>query len=138
MNMEIRTFELGDEDAVTSLWREVFAYEAPRNEPGFVIRSKLQTQPELFFVAIDDGAVVGTVMAGYDGHRGWIYSLAVGPSHRGRGIGTALVRHVESALHQLGCPKINLQVLSSNAEVVEFYRKLGFAVEERISMGKVI
>ena len=77
-------------------------------------------------------------MGGYDGHRGWIYSLAVAPRFRRRGIGTALVRHVEKALLGRGCPKINLQVLPSNSDVVAFYRKLGYKVEERISIGRVL
>jgi ribosomal protein S18 acetylase RimI-like enzyme len=85
-----------------------------------------------------DGKTVGTVMGGYDGHRGWIYSLAVDPDHRHQKIGTALVRHVVRTLANLGCPKINLQVLSSNVATVDFYTKLGYRVEERISLGKVL
>jgi ribosomal protein S18 acetylase RimI-like enzyme len=85
-----------------------------------------------------DGAVAGTVMGAYDGHRGWIYSLAVRPEVRRRGIGTALMRHVERELARLGCPKVNLQVLASNVATVAFYRKLGYAVEERVSRGKLL
>jgi ribosomal protein S18 acetylase RimI-like enzyme len=77
-------------------------------------------------------------MGGYDGHRGWVYSLAVRPDLRRRGVGTALMRHVERALADLGCPKVNLQVLASNAATVAFYRGLGYDVEERLSMGKVL
>ena len=98
----------------------------------------MTVQRDLFFVALLDGKLVGTVMGGYDGHRGWVYSLAVTPELRRRGIGTALVRHVERALRERGCPKINLQVLASNAATVAFYEKLGYAVEERVSMGKVL
>jgi ribosomal protein S18 acetylase RimI-like enzyme len=138
LSMEIRTFQQPDEPDVVALWSKVFAYPEPRNEPARVIRHKMAVQPELFFVAIVDGSVVGTVMGGYDGHRGWIYSLAVDPEHRRQKIGTALVRHVERALEQQGCPKINLQILSSNAATADFYTKLGYRVEERISMGKVL
>ena len=77
-------------------------------------------------------------MGGYDGHRGWIYSLAVAPDCRRRGIGSMLMKHAESALKQLGCPKINLQVLAGNAQVVDFYKRLGYAVEERINLGKIL
>ncbi len=136
--MSIRAYHSEDEPAVVGLWREVFSYPAPHNDPGFAVHLKCRTQPELFFVAVDGGKVIGTVMGGFDGHRGWIYLLAVAPESRRRGVGTALVRHVEAALRELGCPKINLQVLADNADVVEFYRKLGFKVEERISMGKVL
>jgi ribosomal protein S18 acetylase RimI-like enzyme len=134
--MPIRTFQEGDEPAVVALWKEVFAYAEPRNDPATVIRQKMAAQPELFFVAVIDEKVTGTVMGGYDGHRGWIYSLAVDPAHRGQKVGSALIRHVEKALAELGCPKINLQLLESNAGAVEFYEKLGYRVEERISMGK--
>jgi ribosomal protein S18 acetylase RimI-like enzyme len=133
----IRAFEEADERAVVKLWEEVFAYPQPRNAPAKVIRDKLAVQRDLFFVAVADGVLVGTVMAGYDGHRGWVYSLAVSPAARRRGIGTALMRHAERELTRRGCSKINLQVLASNAATVAFYTKLGYAVEERISMGKV-
>ena len=75
-------------------------------------------------------------MAGYDGHRGWLYSLAVSDPYRGNGIGSALVRQAEAALTERGCLKINLQILEDNREVEEFYQKLGYLTEPRISMGK--
>jgi ribosomal protein S18 acetylase RimI-like enzyme len=103
-----------------------------------VIRHKLAVQRELFFVARLDGRLVGTVMGGYDGDRGWVYTLAVGPDVWRRGIGTALMRHVERELAVRGCPKVNLQVLASNAATVAFYEKLGYSVEERVSLGKLL
>jgi ribosomal protein S18 acetylase RimI-like enzyme len=136
--MEIRPFHESDRDAVIPLWKDVFAYPAPHNDPAKVIRDKLAFQRDLFLVAILDGAVVGTVMGGYDGHRGWIYSLAVNPEVRRQGIGTALMKHVEEVLAKRGCPKVNLQLLASNAETVAFYRRLGYFVEERVSMGKLL
>ena len=92
--------------------------------------------PDLFLVAAEESRVLGTVMGGYDGHRGWIYSLSVTDGERHRGLGTALVSEVEQKLKALGCMKVNLQVVSSNLGVVEFYEKLGFSVEDRVSMGK--
>ncbi len=80
--------------------------------------------------------MIGTVMGGYDGHRGWVYSLAVDERERHRGIGTALVEKIEQSLKALGCLKVNLQVVGSNSIVVDFYEKRGFSVEDRISMGK--
>jgi ribosomal protein S18 acetylase RimI-like enzyme len=135
--LEIRPFQEADHGAVVALWAEVFAYPQARNAPDKVIRDKLAVQRDLFFVAILDGVLVGTVMGGYDGHRGWIYSLAVRPDVRRRAIGSALMRYVEAELVRRGCPKINLQVIGSNAATVAFYTKLGYAVEDRISMGKV-
>jgi ribosomal protein S18 acetylase RimI-like enzyme len=136
--MEIRSFQPEDEPGVIAIWQEVFAYPTQHNNPAFTIGLKLRAQPQLFFVAVEEEKVIGTVMGGYDGHRGWIYLLAVAPGSRRRGAGSALVRHVEAALRTLGCPKINLQVLAENSQVVRFYEKLGFRVEERISMGKVM
>jgi ribosomal protein S18 acetylase RimI-like enzyme len=134
--MEICPFHELDEADVIALWTDVFGYSAAHNDPSTVIRHKMTVQSDLFFVARLDGRLVGTVMGGYDGHRGWIYSLAVGMEVRRRGIGAALMRHVEQALAGRGCPKVNLQVLSANAATVAFYEKLGYSVEERISMGK--
>jgi ribosomal protein S18 acetylase RimI-like enzyme len=137
-HVEIRPFEESDAEGVIALWKSVFAYDAPHNDPTRVIHDKLAVQRDLFFVALLGGALVGTVMGGYDGHRGWVYSLAVDPQARRRGLGTALMRRVERALVALGCPKVNLQVLTPNAGAAEFYKKLGYAVEERVSMGKLL
>jgi ribosomal protein S18 acetylase RimI-like enzyme len=136
--MEICRFQESDEAAVAALWNGAFGYPGPHNAPANIIRHKLAVQRELFFVAFEDGELAGTVMGGYDGHRGWIYSLAVAPAFRRRGYGAALVRHVEHELAKLGCFKINLQVLASNAAVVGFYKSVGYHVEERISLGKLL
>ncbi|MBB3175811.1 GNAT family acetyltransferase [Variovorax sp. Sphag1AA] len=121
---------------VVALWRKTFDYGTPHNDPDYSLDMKLKADDGLLFVALQDGAVIGTTMAGFDGHRGWIYSVAVDPSARRRGVGAALVQHAEQALAAIGCPKINLQIVSSNEEVVGFYKALGFSVEPRISMGK--
>jgi hypothetical protein len=134
--MEIRLYLDSDEAEVAALWREVLPDSAPHNEPHGSIRRKLAFERDLLFVAVEGGGVVGTAMGGYDGHRGWLYSVAVSPRHRRCGIGSALVGQVVAALVRRGCPKVNLQVVTSNAGVVAFYEKLGFKVEERISMGK--
>ena len=121
---------------VIALWETVFGYEAAHNKPELVIDKKLEVDDELFFVAVADSAVVGTVMAGYDGHRGWIYSVAVASSHRRQGIGSQLVSHAERALTGKGCVKINLQILEGNEKVSGFYASLGYVVEKRVNMGK--
>jgi ribosomal protein S18 acetylase RimI-like enzyme len=136
--MDIRPFHESDEAEVIALWTEVFGYAAAYNRPEAVIRHKLACQRDLFFVAHIGGRLAGTVMGGYDGHRGWVYSLAVRPGVRRRRVGTALMRHVERELASRGCPKVNLQVLSTNAATVAFYEKVGYSVEERVSMGKVL
>jgi ribosomal protein S18 acetylase RimI-like enzyme len=134
--VQLRPYREDDEDGVTTLWNTVFPDPTPWNEPRFIIAKKLALQRELFFVAVCEGTVAGTAMGGFDGHRGWLYTVAVRPDRQRRAIGSALVRRVEAALAALGCPKLNLQVRSSNMEVVAFYESLGYSVEERISMGK--
>jgi ribosomal protein S18 acetylase RimI-like enzyme len=136
--MHISSFEENDSALVTALWSEVFPHDSPHNAPSQIISQKLKFQRELFFVGKIGAAIVGTILAGYDGHRGWLYSVAVHPEYRHRGLGTELVRHAEAALTELGCSKINLQVRNTNAGTVEFYRELGYEVEDRISMGKRI
>lgn len=136
----IRTFERGDTSAVLAVWRDAFpSYSdtsTPHRDPQRAIELKLATQPELFFVAIAGERVVGTVIAGYDGHRGWLYSLAVEPGARRLGVGRALLAHAEAALAARGCPKVNLQVLPGNDGACRFYEALGYRAEERISFGK--
>jgi ribosomal protein S18 acetylase RimI-like enzyme len=134
----VRPFVAHDGDAVVRLWSVVFPHDPPRNEPRAVIARKRATQPELFLVAELEGQLVGTVLAGYDGYRGWIYHLAVDPALRRRGIGTRLMRAAEERLDALGCPKVNLQVRATNAAVVDFYRGLGYSVEDHVSMGRLL
>jgi ribosomal protein S18 acetylase RimI-like enzyme len=134
--MEIRVYKKEDERAVVKLWREVFADAPSWNDPATDIRRKLAIQRDLFLVAAVDSAVVGTAMAGYDGHRGWVYYVAVNPKFRNQGIGRALMDRVEQDLGKIGCPKLNLQVRASDDEVLAFYRKLGYKVEARVSMAK--
>jgi ribosomal protein S18 acetylase RimI-like enzyme len=132
----VRAFRAGDREEVERLWARVFPDDPPSNAPAVMIDNKLKVQPELFLVGVVDGGVVGAVMAGFDGVRGWVHHLAVSPDHRRCGVGTALVRAAESGLAGLGCPKVNLQVRATNAEVVAFYRQLGYAIEDRVSMGR--
>jgi ribosomal protein S18 acetylase RimI-like enzyme len=134
--IELRPYELEDEEDVVGLWREVFPDSPAHNDPHRDIRLKLQVQPDLFFVAMDEGCLVGTAMAGFDGHRGWVYYVAVHPNHRRKGIGSALMKRVERGLSEMGCPKLNLQIRATNAEVQAFYESLGYQVEDRISMAK--
>ena len=121
---------------VIALWEKVFGYETDHNAPALVIDKKLAAHDDLFFVAVQGDELVGTVMAGYDGHRGWIYSLAVHPEHRNQSIGSKLVDFAEKQLKTLNCMKVNLQIMAGNESVQHFYETIGYAVEERISMGK--
>lgn len=139
MQTSIRPFDVArDHAAVVALWSEVLGYVSAHNAPELSIRKKTEVADGLFFVADDAGRLAGTVMAGYDGHRGWIYSLAVAPALRNRGLGRALLRHAEAALRERGCVKINLQIADGNEAVIGFYEKLGYKVEPRTSMGKLM
>lgn len=134
--IEVRAYSETDFADIKALWEEAFPDDPPWNRAEAAIPAKLAVQPELFLVAVSDGRCVGSAMAGYDGHRGWLYAVAVSAAHQGQGIGTLLVREAENRLRRLGCGKLNLQVRASNARVVAFYRALGYDIEERVSMGK--
>lgn len=134
----IRSFREADRLPLARLWTEVFPDEPPRSAPARMIDAALGARPESIVVAEIGGALVGAVIAGFDGVRGWIYHLAVSPAHRRRGIATRLMRGAETTLRALGCPKINLQVRATNQSVVAFYRTLGYQVEERLSMGRAL
>jgi len=131
----IRAFQPVDQAAVIALWEEC-KLTRPWNDPHKDIARKLEVQPELFLVGTIDDAVMASLMAGYEGHRGWMNYLAVAPRHRGRGFGRALVEHVERLLLERGCPKVGLLVRNSNKEAAAFYRRLGYAQDESISLGK--
>jgi ribosomal protein S18 acetylase RimI-like enzyme len=134
----IRPFAPGDMAGLDTLWRRCFPDDPPRNAAPVSVREKLRVEPGSVLVAEDDGAIVGSIMHGYDGHRGWLWGVAVAPSHRGRGLGAALVAAAEASLAARGCVKINLQVREGNAAVAAFYERLGYAIEPRISMGKLL
>jgi ribosomal protein S18 acetylase RimI-like enzyme len=134
--MEIRRYEASDFEGMEVLWDEAFPNDPPWNRAENAVPAKLAFQPDLLLVAVDGSEVIGSVMAGYDGHRGWLYSVAVREKDRRRSLGTALVRHAEKALHALGCGKVNLQVRATNEAVVRFYESLGYIVEDRVSLGR--
>lgn len=134
----VRAFRDADEPTVTTLWDRVFGKQTGRNEPARVVEQKRKVQPELFLVAELAGDVVGTTLAGDDGHRGWIHLVAVSPDHQERGVGRVLVLEAARLLRERGVPKVNLQVRGDNDGVVTFYERLGFEVEDRVSMGLLL
>jgi len=135
MMMDVRAFRPEDESSVILLWEQCDLLR-PWNVPYKDIQRKLLVNPELFLVGVLDEKLIGTVMAGYEGHRGWLNYLAVNPEYQRQGYATALVREVESLLANAGCPKINLQIRASNQAVIDFYHQLGYQVDDAISMGK--
>ncbi len=134
-SLNIRPSTLDDRAKVIALWERVFPDDPPHNAPAKVFDAKFLVADGLLFVADDAECIIGTVMATYDGHRGWLYKVAVSPEYRRRGIGTNLVRHAIAALRAVGCIKVNLQIRATNTAVRGFYESLGFEAEERLSMG---
>ena len=133
--MEIKAFEDRYKDDVVKLWREC-GLVAPQNDPVKDIERKLKVDPELFLIGVVDDVIVSTVMGGYEGHRGWINYLAVKPSQQRKGYGQVIMQAVEALLSQKGCPKINLQVRSTNKSVIEFYSAIGYGDDNVVSLGK--
>jgi ribosomal protein S18 acetylase RimI-like enzyme len=141
MVFRIREVVASDTDAIVTLWRGVFPEyfdpTKPQRAPGPSIARKLAFDDGLFWLAHDErDEIVGTVMAGYDGHRGWIYSIGVAERSRGSGLAQQLLAHAERALYARGCIKVNLQVSAGNARALAFYEKTGYANDDVTSLGK--
>lgn len=135
MEILFSPFQQSDTEPVVALWHAC-GLTRPWNDPHKDIARKQLVQPELFLVVRDGAAVVATIMAGFDGHRGWVNYLAVAATHRGRGIGRALMLEVERRLERMECPKLSLMVRKDNREVVAFYVHLGYAMDDVVAFGK--
>ena len=133
--LAIRTFRDDDEAAVIELWQQC-GLIVPWNNPHRDIARKCADSPQLFFVGVIAQALVATCMAGYDGHRGWIYYLAVTEAQRRLGIAARMVRHAEAELRRLGCPKLDLMVRNTNAAVISFYRSVGYGEDPVVVLSK--
>ena len=133
--LHVRAFGPADQPRVLELWEQC-ELVVPWNDPVRDIETKLAFQPELFLVGELAGRVAASVMAGYEGHRGWINYLAVAPEQRGLGLGRRMMEAAEAKLAKLGCPKINLQVRASNQQALGFYERLGFRPDDAVSLGK--
>lgn len=133
--MKIRSYTPHDAGAIIDLWKKC-GLVSPENDPWRDLERKARVDPELLLVGEVDGRVVATVMAGYEGHRGWINYAAVHPDFRRQGFGKQMMNAAEQALAKLNCPKINLQVRQTNDQVIAFYQSLGYQTDEVISLGK--
>ena len=134
--IEVLSYQESQFGEVDALWRAVFPEDPPHSRAAVAVPRKLAVQRDLFLVAVENGSVLGTILAGYDGHRGWLYKLAVHPNARRCGIGEKLVRAAEKRLAAMGCTKANLQVRDTNHEAARFWARMGYAQEPRISMGR--
>jgi ribosomal protein S18 acetylase RimI-like enzyme len=131
----LRSYRPADREALVSLW-SICELTRPWNDPNRDIDRKLARDAENLLVLEEDGELIGSVMVGYEGHRGWINYLAVHPAHRRQGLGRLLMDEAETRLRGLGCPKVNLQVRNSNEAAREFYRQIGYTFDEAVSFGK--
>ncbi len=133
--MNIRAYACSDETQVIQLWNDC-GLLAPQNNPVRDIQRKSRVNPEWFLVGEIDGDIVATCMAGYEGHRGWINYLAVAPSRQRGKLASRIMERAEQLLREAGCPKINLQIRSTNEQVIEFYKSIGYEMDKVVSMGK--
>lgn len=133
--MEIRQFRIADEAATIDLWNRCGLLR-PWNNPQKDIQRKLSVQPEMFLLGVQGDKIIASVMAGYDGHRGWIYYLAVDPAFQKHGFGRKIMDEAEKLLRKMGCPKINLMIRESNIKAKDFYQSIGYSKDEVVSFGK--
>jgi len=133
--MKVRVYNEADQDAVISLWDEC-GLVVPQNNPAKDIERKLKVDPDLFLVGTNENGIVATVMGGYEGHRGWINYLAVKPSEQRKGYGQSIMQAVEQRIKNKGCPKINLQVRTTNEQIIAFYSAIGYGNDNVVGLGK--
>ncbi len=135
IKLEIRAYKSGDEDQIIQLWIDC-GLVVPQNNPLKDIHRKLKVNPEWFLIGELDNNITATCIAGYEGHRGWINYLAVSPQYQRKGYAAVIMEKAEELLTAAGCPKINLQVRTSNRSVIEFYKNIGYKIDEVTSLGK--
>jgi ribosomal protein S18 acetylase RimI-like enzyme len=137
-NIRIHEFDLPDYDAVVSLWKEARLVLRPGDDLDS-IRRRLQRDADLFLVAREGSEVVGCVMGGWDGRRGWIYHLAVKPSHQRQGIAKALMRELEVRLERKGAKRVNAQIYQSNTTSLRFFSACGYETRpDLVMIGKAL
>lgn len=133
--MNIRPYQTEDCEELVELWREC-GLISPTNDPYKDIQRKCQVDEQLMLLGELNGRIVASVMAGYEGHRGWVNYLAVAKDCRKQGLARKLMAYVEERLKEIGCPKINLQIRDTNLDVKAFYQAIGYSEDPVISMGK--
>ena len=126
---------LADEAATVALWHAA-GLTRPWNDPAADFRMALGNPTSTVLLATEGEALIGSVMVGFDGHRGWIYYLAADPARRRRGIGRALMAAAEGWLIERHCPKIQLMVRGDNLDAKGFYAAIGYEVQDVVTLGK--
>jgi ribosomal protein S18 acetylase RimI-like enzyme len=134
LGFEIVKYNQDYQKALIELWKKCNLI-VPQNDPIEDIQKKLEFQPDLLLIALLDAKLIGSVMVGYEGHRGWLNYLAVLPDYQKRGYGRKLVERAITELEKLGCLKLNVQIRESNNVAMRFYRRLGFKEDHVVSFG---
>jgi ribosomal protein S18 acetylase RimI-like enzyme len=124
-----------DAKAAVALWEDA-GLTRPWNDASSDFRRALDSSSSTVLGIREDGRVVGTAMVGWDGHRGWVYYLAVATSHRGRGLGRELMTAAERWLKAAGAPKIQFMVRTENDAVLSFYDHLGYIPQYCVVLGR--
>ena len=133
--MKIRNFRNTDEEEVIQLWKNC-GLVVPWNDPKSDIKRKLKENSEEIFVGQIREHIVASAIVGYDGHRGWVYYLAIHPKYQRKGLGGQIMQFAEKHLLKLGCPKINIMVRKTNLDIISFYKALGYKLENVVTLGK--
>lgn len=135
--MTIEAAGEGDGAAVVALWRAC-GLTRPWNDPEADFALALKNQASTVLVAREGAMLAGSVMVGFDGHRGWVYYLAISPDHRRAGLGRALMAAAEAWLRTCGAPKIQLMVRGTNTDALGFYEALGLERQDVVTLGRFL
>ncbi|GIW33489.1 GNAT family acetyltransferase [Meiothermus sp.] len=133
--MPIREFRMADYSSVMALWQDA-GLELNPSDSFEGLQKKLERDPDLFLVVEEDGQILGALLAGYDGRRGWLYHMAIHPFGQGQGWGKRMMEELEARLRAKGCQKLNLLVEPSYSGAQDFFERLGYRRDELIFMEK--
>jgi len=126
---------IGDTEAVIALWQNC-ELTRPWNNPEADFAKAIENPTSDILLLTECETLIATIMVGYDGHRGWVYYLAVHPDHRRKGLGKRMMEAAEAWLRERGAPKIQLMVRSANADVIAFYEALGLERQDVVTLGR--
>ncbi|HUS96256.1 MAG TPA: GNAT family acetyltransferase [Hyphomicrobiaceae bacterium] len=135
MSLQVRPFEEPDRNAVIDLWQRC-GLTRPWNDPSADIDLATRNPNAAILIGTINDSLTATIMTGFDGHRGWIYYLAIAPEHARNGHGRRMMAEAEQWLKQRGAPKAELMVRTENQSVIEFYRALGYDLQDVAVLGK--
>lgn len=135
MSLHIRPIEDDDVDTIATLW-QTCGLTRPWNDPHADIAFARGTPTAEIFVGVEDDSIVACAMCGSDGHRGWLYYVAVDPARRTAGHGRTVVKHAEAWLKSLGVPKVELMIRQENEPVKAFYEAIGYGAEPVVVMSR--